>query len=102
MRSALSSAFRCPPARSSADGPHRRADLWLRDRVAADQSLRVLRRGAHRYRGGHPPRHRAGRGHGAAPALDLRHAAGHRLIMLAGIYYGAMYGGSTTSILVNV
>src|SRR2546430_12953228 len=24
------------------------------------------------------------------------------LIMLAGIYYGAMYGGSTTSILVNV
>ena len=24
------------------------------------------------------------------------------LIMLAGIYYGSMYGGSTTSILVNV
>ena len=24
------------------------------------------------------------------------------LIMLAGIYYGAMYGGSTTSILMNV
>jgi len=24
------------------------------------------------------------------------------LIMLAGIYYGAMYGGSTTSILVNI
>ena len=24
------------------------------------------------------------------------------IIMLAGIYYGAMYGGSTTSILVNI
>jgi TctA family transporter len=24
------------------------------------------------------------------------------LIMLAGIYYGAQYGGSTTSILINV
>ena len=24
------------------------------------------------------------------------------LIMLAGVYYGAMYGGSTTSILVNI
>ena len=32
--------------------------------------------------------------------LKLGPAAG--LIMLAGIYYGAMYGGSTTSILVNV
>jgi putative tricarboxylic transport membrane protein len=32
--------------------------------------------------------------------LKLGQAAG--LIMLAGIYYGAMYGGSTTSILVNV
>ena len=27
---------------------------------------------------------------------------GSSLIMLAGIYYGAMYGGSTTSILLNV
>jgi putative tricarboxylic transport membrane protein len=27
---------------------------------------------------------------------------GTGLIMLAGIYYGAMYGGSTTSILLNV
>jgi putative tricarboxylic transport membrane protein len=32
--------------------------------------------------------------------LELGPAAG--LIMLAGIYYGSMYGGSTTSILVNV
>jgi putative tricarboxylic transport membrane protein len=32
--------------------------------------------------------------------LKLGPAAG--LVMLAGIYYGAMYGGSTTSILVNV
>jgi putative tricarboxylic transport membrane protein len=29
-------------------------------------------------------------------------ALGPSLIMLAGIYYGAMYGGSTTSILVNI
>ena len=26
----------------------------------------------------------------------------HSIVMLAGIYYGAMYGGSTTSILVNM
>src|SRR5262245_13912922 len=32
--------------------------------------------------------------------LKMGPAAG--LIMLAGIYYGSMYGGSTTSILVNV
>ncbi len=34
--------------------------------------------------------------------ITLKMKAEAALIMLAGIYYGAMYGGSTTSILVNV
>ena len=47
-----------------------------------------------------------GLGSGGAMALLLPISFGMEptaaLIMLAGIYYGAMYGGSTTSILVNV
>jgi TctA family transporter len=47
---------------------------------------------------------------GIGPGGDHRHAAADHLplpptaslIMLAGIYYGAQYGGSTTSILVNL
>ena len=35
-------------------------------------------------------------------AVHLLAAAGSSLIMLAGIFYGAQYGGSTTAILVNV
>ncbi len=34
--------------------------------------------------------------------LTLKLSAVQAVIMLAGIYYGAMYGGSTTSILINV
>ena len=34
--------------------------------------------------------------------LTFKLAAGAALIMLAGIYYGAQYGGSTTAILVNI
>ena len=47
-------------------------------------------------------------GLGPAAAIALLLPATFRLppvpaiIMLAGIYYGAMYGGSTTSILVNI
>lgn len=33
--------------------------------------------------------------------LEPEHAAASALILLAGVYYGAMYGGSTTSILLN-
>ncbi len=33
--------------------------------------------------------------------LDPQSAATSSIIMLAGVYYGAMYGGSTTSILLN-
>ena len=46
---------------------------------------------------------------GIGPTGDRAVAAGHAsgtpesaIIMMAGIYYGAMYGGSTTSILVNI
>ena len=40
--------------------------------------------------------------YGPAAAAELRNGSTTALIMLAGIYYGSMYGGSTTSILVNV
>ncbi|MBA9028179.1 MULTISPECIES: tripartite tricarboxylate transporter permease [Bacillaceae] len=33
--------------------------------------------------------------------LDAQNAAASSIILLAGVYYGAMYGGSTTSILLN-
>lgn len=33
--------------------------------------------------------------------LEPEHAAASAIILLAGVYYGAMYGGSTTSILLN-
>ncbi|HXT55211.1 MAG TPA: tripartite tricarboxylate transporter permease, partial [Candidatus Eisenbacteria bacterium] len=35
-------------------------------------------------------------------SLTFKMAPATAVIMLAGIYYGAMYGGSTTSILVNI
>ena len=44
-----------------------------------------------------PDRH-----HHHAAADHLRHRSVGALIMLAGIYYGAQYGGSTTAILVNI
>jgi len=34
--------------------------------------------------------------------LDVRWPPTSAIIMLAGIYYGAQFGGSTTSILVNI
>ena len=46
-------------------------------------------------------RHRAGADRGAAAAADLQLRATGAFIMFAGIYYGGMYGGSTTSILLN-
>ena len=46
--------------------------------------------------------HRPGGDHLAAAADHLRPAGDRRLIMLAGIYYGAQYGGSTTAILLNL
>ena len=35
-------------------------------------------------------------------SLTFKMEPASAIIMLAGIYYGAMYGGSTTSILVNI
>jgi len=37
-----------------------------------------------------------------ASPFHLPHVSVSGIIMLAGIYYGAMYGGSITSILVNI
>ena len=39
--------------------------------------------------------------HRHASAADFRHGAATAFILFGGIYYGAMYGGSTTSILIN-
>ena len=44
----------------------------------------------------------ADRHHRHAPAAHLRLPPVSALIMLAGIYYGAQYGGSTTAILINL
>jgi putative tricarboxylic transport membrane protein len=49
-----------------------------------------------------PAGRRSDRHHRDAPADHLRARPVGALIMLAGIYYGAQYGGSTTAILVNI
>jgi putative tricarboxylic transport membrane protein len=50
----------------------------------------------------HAARSRAAGRHQPAAAADLRPDADHAIVLLAGIYYGAMYGGSTTSILMRI
>ncbi len=50
---------------------------------------------------GVPARHRPRAHRGTPPAGHLRLDPAASLIMFAGIYYGGMYGGSTTSILLN-
>jgi len=40
--------------------------------------------------------------HRHPPACNISNVTVDSIIMLAGIYYGAMYGGSTTSVLVNI
>ena len=56
--------------------------------------------------GRHPGRRAAGRRtagrHQPAAAGDLRSGCHRAIVLLAGIYYGAMYGGSTTSILMRI
>jgi hypothetical protein len=46
--------------------------------------------------------HRSGGGDLAPSSSYISHRPGILMIMLAGLYYGVMYGGSTTSILVNI
>ena len=68
----------------------------------ADPPLR-LRRLPGRDAGGRAARRRAARRH--QPAAARRPSASTptgAIVMLAGIYYGAMYGGSTTSILMRI
>ena len=73
----------------------------LRGRADADQSAVGLRR--------RHPRHGGRRLAGVGPALTVamllpltvKLEPTGALIMFAGIYYGAMYGGSTTTILLN-
>lgn len=48
------------------------------------------------------PRASADLGDVAAAAVTLSGTPESGIIMMAGIYYGSMYGGSTTSILVNI
>ena len=47
-------------------------------------------------------RHRTYSDHSDVAANHLQPLTDHSVIMIAGIYYGAQYGGSTTSILVNI
>ena len=47
------------------------------------------------------PGHRSVRRHRAADSRHVRNEPDVRLIMMAGIYYGTKYGGSTTSILIR-
>ena len=54
------------------------------------------------YRGGSLAGHRTRRRAHASDSGDVRDGYHGAIIMLAGIYYGAMYGGSTTSILMNI
>jgi len=57
-----------------------------------------------------PARHARGRPPGLGPLatmslllpITFKLTPVHSIIMLAGIYYGAAYGGSTTSILLNI
>ena len=74
----------------------------LRHRAdAAEPALRLPRRAA-RHRDRRAARHRPGHDDRAAAAAHLRRwTSPARCIMFAGIYYGGMYGGSTTSILLN-
>ena len=54
-----------------------------------------------RHRRRHSARHRPGADGRAAPAGHVHLEPVGAFIMFAGIYYGAMYGGSTTAILLN-
>ena len=93
-----------PPAASEApDGQLRHLLIeGFRGRADAEEPALVLHRlflGHHRRRAAGPwPACR----HGAAAAAHLQPARPPPIIMLAGIFYGAMYGGSTTSILVRI
>jgi putative tricarboxylic transport membrane protein len=64
--------------------------------------LYALHRRAARHADRRAAGHRPGRDHRDAAADHLQSRPVAALIMLAGIYYGAQYGGSTTAILVNL
>ena len=62
-----------------------------------------MRPGLHRrHAGGRAAGAGAAGGHQPAAADHVRADATTALVLLAGIYYGAMYGGSTTSILMRI
>ena len=72
------------------------------DHTATRQRDRLLCRRADRHRDRCVAGSGSCGGHGAGSSLTLKLGPTAGLIMLAGIYYGSMYGGSTASILVNV
>ena len=85
------------------DGGPLRADAGLRGGAAADEPAVVLRRRGARH-GGRRDARASGPPATIAMLLPLTFLMNpaSAMIMLAGIYYGAKYGGSTTSILLNV
>ena len=62
----------------------------------------LRRRCAARHAGRSPARHRPDRHHCLLLPFSVGIDVTAAIIMFAGIYYGAQYGGSTTSILLNV
>ena len=82
---------------------HRQPDASAsRSRSSPDVLLVRVPRLRGRHAGRHAARHRPARRHQHPAAGDVRARRHQAVIMLAGIYYGSQYGGSTTSILMRI
>src|SRR5262249_3304011 len=79
-----------------------RASLWVSGCASTDQSFLLFCRSIYRNPGGRSSRLGPCGCHRAPSPLDLCGSPVSAIIMLDGIYFGAMYGGSTPSILVNI
>ena len=76
--------------------------LGFQHNVDSRQPLRVLRGRHDRHVDRCTARTRPGRNNGHPLPLTFAMGPTPAIIMLCGIFYGAQYGGSTTSILVNI
>ena len=85
----------------SCDGRDQRLPQRLRDRAGAGASHLGIRRSHPRHRHRRAAGHWSGDGRRPVAAGYVQPGPGQRVRHVGGIYYGAMYGGSTTSILLN-
>ena len=94
-----------PPARvrrgTNLDGRARGSGARVQRRADAAEPALGLRRRHARHRGRRAARHRPALTVALLLPVTVNLDPTGALIMFAGIYYGAMYGGSTTSILLN-